>query len=112
MGTKENFKQKNKSEKKNEGRKTNTDHEKQNVLSINKIKTVIQEIKEIELADKINIVMEIFTFISVIGVFVTLSEMKVQRNMSYSPSIVMNPVEVSFAWMNMETQAGWMMDKE
>lgn len=62
------------------------------------IKVIMWKKKGISLADKINIVMACLTFLSVIGVFVTLNEMKVQRNMSYSPSIVMNPVEVSFEW--------------
>ena len=56
------------------------------------------EIKIIPLQDKINIIMAVLTFLSVIGVFFTLHEMKIQRNVAYKPSIVMNPVEVTFEW--------------
>lgn len=59
---------------------------------------IIKEIAKVTLADKINIIMTFLTFLSVVGVFITLHEMKVQRNAAYNPTIVMNPVEVSFEW--------------
>ncbi len=74
------------------------------------IKETFQKIVQIPLTDIINIFIAFLTFLSVIGVFVTLREMKVQRNMAYSPSIVMKPVEVSFEWDEFGNET-WLIKK-
>ena len=89
-------------------KRKNYEHKKQGVEKLqrvfgistlkNGVNWLIAELKKVSLSDKINMVMTFLTFLSVVGVFVTLNEMKLQRDTSYAPSIVMNPVEVSFEW--------------
>lgn len=62
------------------------------------IQIVVEEDKKISVSMIINIAMAILSFLSFLGVCLTLYEMKVQRNATYNPSIVFNPVEVSFEW--------------
>lgn len=78
------------------------DRKEENTLYISEIekpvRIVVQAERNVSLADKINIFMAFLTLLSVVGVIFTLHEMRVQRNASYNPSIVFNPVEVTFEW--------------
>ena len=58
----------------------------------------VSKVTGLSFSEIIDTIMTILTFFSVIGVFVTLKEMKKQRNAAYRPSIVFNPVTVSFKW--------------
>jgi len=62
------------------------------------IKIVVQDDRKISLSNAINVIMAVLSFLSFLGVVFTLHEMKVQRNATYNPSIVFNPIEVSFEW--------------
>ena len=44
----------------------------------------------ISISDKIQIVMAIFAFLSLIGVLLTLKEMQAERNAAYNPTILMH----------------------
>ena len=52
----------------------------------------------LEASDVINIIIAFLTFVSVVIVALTLHEMKVERNATYKPRILLNPTEVSFEW--------------
>lgn len=52
----------------------------------------------LEASDIINIIMAVLTFLSLIIVALTLHEMKVERNATYKPRVLLNPTEVSFSW--------------
>lgn len=49
-------------------------------------------------SDKIQIVMAILTFFSLIGVVLTLREMQADRNAAYKPAILMNASDFSISW--------------
>ena len=53
---------------------------------------------QLTVADWINVVIAFLTFLSVIGVFVTVNEMRTDRKAAYSPSIVMQPITVDVSW--------------
>lgn len=50
------------------------------------------------ISDFVNIIMAVLTFLSVIGVGLTLHEMKIERNATFKPRILINPTEISFSW--------------
>lgn len=52
----------------------------------------------ISISDKIQIVMVILTFLSLIGVLLTLKEMQAERNAAYNPTILMNAADFSISW--------------
>lgn len=52
----------------------------------------------ISISDKIQIVMAIFAFLSLIGVLLTLKEMQAERNAAYNPTILMNAADFSISW--------------
>ena len=57
-----------------------------------------KQLNKIQIADVINSIIALLTFFSVVGVFYTVHEMKVERDTMYRPSIVMNPVQIQFEW--------------
>ena len=61
-------------------------------------KTATQKAETLSYGDIINIVVAVFTLLSVIGVFWTILEMRRDRDAAYRPAIVMNPIEISFSW--------------
>ena len=61
----------------------------------------------ISISDKIQIVMVILTFLSLIGVLLTLKEMQVERNAAYNPTILMNASDFSISW-DSNGQEGWL----
>lgn len=65
---------------------------------ITKGKSILDSIRKVSLSDSINIIMAILTFISVILVGKTLSEMQKARDAAYHPCIVMNPIEEKAEW--------------
>lgn len=64
-------------------------------------------IGKISLADKIDIVMAVLTFGTLIFAILTLVEMVKERNATYEPSILINPTEYSFTW-NEEGVEDWL----
>lgn len=54
--------------------------------------------KPVPLSDAINIAIAFLTLCSVIGVFVTIFEMRADRNAAYMPTILMNPIENEISW--------------
>ena len=61
-------------------------------------KAVSQKMEALSYGDIINIIIAILTFLSVIGVFWTILEMRRDRDAAYRPAIVMNPIELHFLW--------------
>lgn len=53
---------------------------------------------EISLSDVINGLMALLTLLSVWGVYITISEMKKDREATYLPTVLMNPTEYTFSW--------------
>ena len=52
----------------------------------------------ISISDKIQIVMAILTFSSLIGVALTLKEMQAARNAAYKPAVLMNASDFNISW--------------
>lgn len=52
----------------------------------------------IQISDYINITIAFLTFLSVVGVFLTLVEMRKDRDAAYKPSILMNPKNFEITW--------------
>lgn len=60
----------------------------------------------IQISDYINIMIAFLTFLSVIGVFLTLVEMRKDRDAAYKPSILMNPKNFEITW-NSSGEEAW-----
>lgn len=58
-------------------------------------------------SDKIQIIMAILTFLSLIGVVLTLREMQADRNAAYKPAILMNASDFSISW-DSNGEEGWL----
>lgn len=54
-------------------------------------------------SDWINSCIALLTLFSVIGVFFTIIEMRMDRNAAYKPDILINPIEITFSW----DENGW-----
>ena len=64
----------------------------------NEKKSIKERWSKIELSDKINIVLAVISFVSLVLVGVTVHEMIVDRKSAYRPTILINPIELEFSW--------------
>ncbi len=48
--------------------------------------------------DIINSVIAFLTLLSVLGVVITIKEMRNDRNATYKPDVLINPIEITFSW--------------
>lgn len=64
----------------------------------NKIVSFRHIVESAAFSNLVNFSVAILTLISVLGVFMTLKEMQVERNAAYAPDILINPVGVASNW--------------
>lgn len=59
-------------------------------------------------SDKIQVITAIFTFLSLLGVIFTLSEMRKDRDAAYKPSVLMNAADFQVSW-NSKGEEEWLL---
>lgn len=65
---------------------------------LKKIKSTKTEESSVSLSDKIQILMLIVTFLSLVGVGLTLNEMKKDRDAAYKPTLLTNAADFRISW--------------
>ena len=61
----------------------------------------------ISTSDVVQIIMAILTFLSLVGVILTLREMQKDRDTAYKPTILINPIDFQIAW-NANGEEEWL----
>ena len=69
-------------------------------------RSAITKREEFSLSDKINACIAFLTFLSVLGVVVTIHEMQQDRKATYKPTVLINPIEHEISW-NADGEEEW-----